>query len=60
MVEVLGPEVLYTNDKLPSPIICSELIDYVPPGLVEVVRSGYRSLELHKEKVPSFFRVVES
>lgn len=46
---------LYANDKLTTPIICCKLIDYVPPGLVEIVRGGDKLLVLHKEKCPAFF-----
>lgn len=44
----------YANDKLPAPVVSGKLIDYVPSGLVEVVRRSDRSILLHKEKCPAF------
>jgi len=47
--------VLYPNDKLPAPVICSELIDDIPSCSVEVVRGSDRFLALHIKKCPAFF-----
>ena len=46
---------LYANDKFPTPVVCGELIDYIPSSFVEVVRGSDRSILLHKEKCPAFF-----
>lgn len=46
---------LNTDGKLPAPVICSELVNDIPAGSIEVVRSGERLLALHIKKCPAFF-----